>query len=196
MEKEENSTSPRGRGRWLIKPTPDPSIFPWRVAAIVLLFVTCGLLFFFNRQATEQQSDVEAQQLTIFRLQRELRDLKIDLDRGKAQLRIVTQPNFKRYILESADLDPDIYALLYWDQGTGEVYFDPSGLPALGVGQQYQLWAFFRGNISDLGTVLTGDIGFQEMEKVERATRFFVTLEPAGGRTDPSMNNLIASFDL
>jgi anti-sigma-K factor RskA len=83
---------------------------------------------------------------------------------------------------ELAPKDAD--AKIYWLTNTGEIYIDPSNLPATPAGMQYQLWAIVDGKAVDAGLVVSKDgktLKMQKMKSFGKAQAFAVTLEKAGG---------------
>jgi anti-sigma-K factor RskA len=85
----------------------------------------------------------------------------------------------------SPDLAPkDADAKIYWLINTGEIFIDPSNLPATPAGMQYQLWAIVDGKAVDAGLVVSKDgktLKMQQMKTFGKAQAFAVTLEKAGG---------------
>jgi hypothetical protein len=84
---------------------------------------------------------------------------------------------------------PDAAAKVFWIKNNGEVYVDPSNLPAAPEGKQYQLWAFIGGQPVDAGMINYGNtgkkIGFQKMKSFEKVEAFAITLEKTGGVKSP-----------
>jgi hypothetical protein len=84
---------------------------------------------------------------------------------------------------------PDAAAKVFWMKNSGEVYIDPSNLPDVPEGKQYQLWAIVDGKPVDGGMILTTKKGdkyrIQKMKTFGRAEAFAVTLESESGNTSP-----------
>lgn len=178
--------------KWRIKkPRRDPANFPWRVATFVLLFVSCGLIYYLNTVGQNRQDDIEAQWETISGLQREVRDLENANAKFSDQLDVLTSPHFDRIMLSGKSGDTGTHAWIYRNRKTKEVFLDPTALPPPEEGNQYQLWSEVEGNVESLGTVLTGDIGFQQMENASGDGLFFITIEPVGGSAEPTMDQTV-----
>src|SRR5690606_26650232 len=80
----------------------------------------------------------------------------------------------------------DAAARIYWMKNSGEVYIDPSNLPAPPKGKQYQFWAIVDG-VPESGGMINTDIEvngkkvhIQKMKSFGRAQAFAVSLEDAG----------------
>ena len=91
--------------------------------------------------------------------------------------------------LNGLEAAPDAAAKIFWMKNTGEVYIDPSNLPAAPEGKQYQLWGIVDGKPVDGGMIVTGKKGneyhIQKMKTFGKAEAFAVTLESKGGNPTP-----------
>jgi hypothetical protein len=85
--------------------------------------------------------------------------------------------------LNGMEASPEAVAKVFWMKNTGEVYIDPSSLPDVPIGMQYQLWAFVDGKPVDAGmiinTVKGNKYNIQKMKSFGKAEAFAVTLEHA-----------------
>ena len=86
---------------------------------------------------------------------------------------------------------PDAAAKIFWNKNTGDVYIDPSNLPEVPDGMQYQLWGIVDGKPVDAGMIITTKadnkfriIRMKSFGKV-KVQAFAVTLETAGGNPAP-----------
>ena len=52
-------------------------------------------------------------------------------------------------VLNGTPKSPEALAKIFWMKNTGQVYIDPSNLPAVPEGKQYQLWAIVDGKPVD-----------------------------------------------
>lgn len=168
----------------------DPKKFPWRIATLVLLFVASGLVYMLNTSGSRSQSEMDDQYRTIVQLRDELRYLKIENSRIKDELDVLSDPDVVKIPLMNSD-DYEAYALVYRNPQNQEVYLDPTRLPVTEPEMQYQLWLLTDEGAVDLGTVLTGEIGFQQMKNSDQTGRFLITQEPAGGSDRPDLDRLV-----
>ena len=85
--------------------------------------------------------------------------------------------------LNGMEASPEAVAKVFWMKNTGEVYIDPSSLPDVPTGMQYQLWAFVDGKPVDAGMIINTNTGnkytIQKMKSFGKAEAFAVTLEHA-----------------
>jgi anti-sigma-K factor RskA len=97
--------------------------------------------------------------------------------------------------LHGMGVAPDAAAKIFWMKNTGEVYVDPSNLPELQPGKQFQLWAIVDGKPVDAGMILTSKQGdkyrIQKMRSFGKAEAFAITIEKAGGSPTPTMDQMV-----
>lgn len=172
----------------------DPNIFPWRLATLVLLLTASVLLYFLNSIGKSHQEEIDVQMESIRQLRDQLKDSEIANERLSEQLQVIANPNVDRIQLSSTTSDDHHYAMLYRNRSRHVIYIDPTQLPEPRSGKQYQLWGISGNKTVDMGTVLTGDIGFQQMKHTD-SDSFFLTLEPAGGSDEPNLEHIIATTD-
>ncbi len=91
--------------------------------------------------------------------------------------------------LSGLEAAPDAVAKIFWMKNTGEVFIDPSNLPDVPKGMQYQLWAIVDGKPVDGGLIKSDNKShIQKMKSFGRAEAFAVTLETEGGNPTPKGN--------
>ncbi|MDE3214741.1 MAG: anti-sigma factor [Bacteroidota bacterium] len=118
-----------------------------------------------------------------------------DLTANKAMshdLSVMGDKNALPVVLKGTPHAPDALAKIYWMKNTGEVYVDPTHLPAAPPGKQYQLWAIVDGKPVDAGMIQTekGIFHIQKMKSFGHAEAFAITMEKAGGSPTPSMDQM------
>ncbi len=90
--------------------------------------------------------------------------------------------------LKGLEAAPGAAAKIFWMKNSGETYIDPSNLPEVPEGMQYQLWAIIDGKPVDAGMIVT-DAGkkfkMQKMKTFGKVQAFAVTLETKGGHPEP-----------
>ncbi len=162
----------------------------WLMAASVSIAVFASALAFkfwldLNEVKQElaivQQSNQELA-LNIQRTNNELKDSESYLD--------FIKNNDTKYVeLKGLEISPESGAVVYWNEGSGEVLLTVRGLPAPPAGMQYQLWGLKDGLPIDAGVFdTTGDL--QAMKTISAADAFAVTLEKAGGSPTPNLEAL------
>lgn len=84
---------------------------------------------------------------------------------------------------------PDAAAKIFWMKNTGEVFVDPSNLPAAPEGKQYQLWGIVDGKPVSGGMIVTAKTGeryrIQKMKSFGKVDAFAISLEAGKENTAP-----------
>lgn len=102
----------------------------------------------------------------------------------------LTHKGFRQVNLEPMKDSLRASAIVYWNGKDGEVYF-MGRLPAPPPGKQYQLWAMVDNKPVDLGVLGVQPNGVLEpMKAIPGAQAFAVTLEPMGGKPQPTLEAL------
>jgi anti-sigma-K factor RskA len=158
-----------------------PSYFKYAAAASLILLIGSLVLdySYYNKyqQANEQ---LQAAQNKIDQNQQANLAMKNELN-------VMSDKNAIPIVLNGTRQAPDALAKIYWMKNTGEVYVDPTNLPAAPEGKQYQLWAIIDGKPVDGGMITTknGIYHIQKMKSFGHADAFAITLEKAGGNPTP-----------
>jgi anti-sigma-K factor RskA len=163
-----------------------PSFLKWAAAAIFILLAGSIVLTYsyYNKYRSASRELQLAQQ-------------KIDQQNQanlamKTDINVMTDKNSLPVVLKGTPHAPDALAKIYWMKTNGDVYVDPSNLPAIPSGKQYQLWAIVDGKPVDAGIISTekGIYHIQKMKSFGRAEAFAITLEKAGGSPTPTMDQM------
>jgi anti-sigma-K factor RskA len=163
-------------------------------AASVALFLISGFLsfLFYNKwqQAEERlQLAVASEQ----RLAQNLNTVSLKSAQQQEALAILRDADFKSVRLQGVEAHPEVNVLVYWNPKRQQVYVDRINLPAPPAGKQYQLWALDKGKPVDAGMIaLNGQTDvLQQMKAIGSAQAFAITLEPAGGSENPTLEQLM-----
>ncbi len=107
------------------------------------------------------------------------------------ELRIVVSDDFRKVTMNPTQ-DSGSRASVYWNNTNGRVFLHVSSLPQPPPGKQYQLWALVDGQPIDAGVFdLPADQqSLLEMNHMDTADAFAITLEPAGGSEAPTLEDL------
>ncbi|MHC2993273.1 hypothetical protein OB13_17425 [Pontibacter sp. HJ8] len=172
----------------------EASPYKWMFAASVALFLISGFLsfLFYNKwqQAEERlQLAVASEQ----RLAQNLSTVSLQSEQQQEALTIIRDADFKSVRLQGVEAHPEANVLVYWNPQRRQVYVDRINLPAPPAGKQYQLWALDKGKPVDAGMIaLNGQTDvLQQMKAIGSAQAFAVTLEPAGGSENPTLEQLM-----
>jgi anti-sigma-K factor RskA len=154
-------------------------------AASVILLIGSAILNlnFYNKYQLSEKDRVstEEQLLTQQRVNDEM----------KNDMSIVQSKYSEPVALHGLPAAPDAAAKIFWMKNTGEVYIDPTNLPAAPEGKQYQLWGIVDGKPVDGGLIVNNKKGDQiRIQKMKvfsnvKVQAFAITLETAGGNPTP-----------
>lgn len=171
----------------------EASAYKWMFAASIVLFLISGFVSFHFytkwQQAEEKLAGVIASEQV---LAQNFRTTSLKAQQQEKTLSILRNPDFKLLRLQGVEAHPDASMLVYWNPALQDVYVDEVTLPAAPSGKQYQLWALKDGKPIDAGMieVTDGKASLQQMKKIQAAEAFAVTLEPAGGSAQPTLEQL------
>jgi anti-sigma-K factor RskA len=155
------------------------TLSPWRniaAASIALLIGSAIFNVVYFGKYKDANTKYKESEKAISTLNSNLSESSNDMNviRSKYSLPLKLKPDI-------APKDAD--AKIYWLTNTGEIYIDPSNLPAAPKGKQYQLWAIVDGKAIDAGLIVSkdGTLKMQKMKTFGKAQAFAVTLEVEGG---------------
>ncbi|MEP6949311.1 MAG: anti-sigma factor [Ginsengibacter sp.] len=163
-----------------------PAFFKLAVAAIfVLLIGSIVLTYSYYTKYESASSDLQVAQQKLEQQNQANLAMKTDIN-------VMTDKNSQPVVLKGTPHAPDALAKIFWMKNTGDVYVDPSNLPATPSGKQYQLWAIVDGKPVDAGMISTekGIYYIQKMKSFGHAEAFAITLEKAGGSPTPTMDEM------
>ncbi len=181
----------------ITRPLPGPAATgnSWMLAASVSVAVIslAAAIFFYQKwnTANQQYEDLVAQNSS---LATELNQVKSSLEQNEGQLAIATDAASQRIVLSAIEAGSDLKVLVYWNTASNDVYLDAGELPTPGSLQDYQLWAIVDGKPVDMGVIsLEGTGGLLKMKPVANAVAFAITLEPKGGRAQPTLEKMVVA---
>jgi len=163
-----------------------PTFFKIAAAAMVILLVgSIALNFSYYAKYQTASEDLQVAQEKM--KQNEQANLAM-----KDDISVMSDKNSLPVVLKGTPRAPEALAKIYWMKNTGEVYVDPSNLPSVPEGKQYQLWAIVDGKPVDAGMISTekGVYHIQRMKSFGSAQAFAITLEKAGGSPAPTMDEM------
>ncbi|MEO6870287.1 MAG: anti-sigma factor, partial [Ginsengibacter sp.] len=166
---------------------PVPLIYKLIAAAVVIFLIESIILnySFYNKyKKTNSELALIKDQLT---------KEKNTNTAMSSEMNVMTDKHALPVVLNGTAKAPDAVAKIFWMKNTGDVYVDPSNLPGVPEGKQYQLWAIVDGAPVDAGLIETkkGIYHIQKMKSFGQAQAFAITLEKTGGSEKPTMDEMI-----
>ncbi|CDF79711.1 anti-sigma-K factor [Formosa agariphila KMM 3901] len=178
-----NMKAEKLRSSWL-------SFTGWAAAVIL----GGGLLW-----AIQQNSDLKTQ-IDVVETDNEFLEQQIqiadsDLKEAKSLITILRDKDILAIPLGGQAVYPEAYAKVYWDKAENSVYIDVQGLPEPPKGKVYQVWSLTLNPLTptSLGTLdnfTSNENKIFAMQNANASEAFGITLEPAGGSTSPTLEQL------
>ena len=171
-----------------IKKAPVRNLTGWKWLAAASLILLLGAAWW----ALSTHNKYQQLRATNDQLQSRLQQTTAQLDQWKQDADKLHSPGMKMAALKGTAQAPQALATIYWDTAsTGNVYLLINNLPQPPSDKQYQLWALLNNQPVDLG-VFDMDIRKKpllvQMQHIQNAQAFAITLEPRGGSALPTMN--------
>lgn len=164
-----------------------PALYKLLVAASVILLIGSIIVAYsFYNKYNNTQRELQIAQQKIAQQDKYNEAMAADIN-------VMTDKNARPVILNGTPNAPDALAKIFWMKNSGEVYIDPSNLPQVPAGKQYQLWAIVDGKPIDAGMITTekGIYHIQKMKSFGKVDAFAITLEKKGGSPTPTLDQMI-----
>jgi hypothetical protein len=156
----------------------------------VLLLLSIGANWLFYSRWQQAESRLVVAQSEQARYAAATQAVEKRLAARTDELGILRNEQFRTVVMTGTPAAPGARARVHFNPATRTVYVDVNNLPPAPAGKQYQLWALDKGKPIDAGMIAqntaAGD-SLQRMKDIASAQAFAVTLEPAGGRPEPTM---------
>jgi len=166
-----------------------PLFYKSIAAAVFILLIGSMILnySYFNKYHKAQDA-LEVAEKQLQQKEKSNEAMSRDLD-------VVTNKYAMPVVLNGTPHAPDALAKIFWMKNTGQVYIDPTNLPQVPDGMQYQLWGIVDGKPVSGGMIETskGTYHIQKMKSFGKVDAFAITLEKAGGSPTPTMDQMIVS---
>lgn len=166
-----------------------PLFYKSIAAAVFILLIGSMILnySYFNKYHKAQDA-LEVAQKQLLQKERSNEAMSRDLE-------VVTNKYAMPVVLNGTPHAPGALAKIFWMKNTGDVYIDPTNLPTVPDGMQYQLWGIVDGKPVSGGMIETskGIYHIQKMKSFGKVDAFAITLEKAGGSPTPTMDQMIVS---
>jgi anti-sigma-K factor RskA len=158
----------------------------WGIAASVALLLG-SLLFNYSlyKRANQYENELAATKT-------QLNEQRQTADAMQTSMEMMTAKNSRAVALNATANYPGSAARVYWVKNTGDVYVDPSMLPAAPAGNQYQLWAIVDGQPVDAGVIEKDGkrLTIQKMKSFGKVQAFAITLEVEKGSKNPTLDKM------
>jgi anti-sigma-K factor RskA len=163
-------------------------------ASWALVALSFGAAAYFGAQWRSAVAEVEALREDNRRLATANSQIASRAETAEQALMIMRGTDYHAVQLAGTEHAPHAHPVVYWNPKSREVHVVAKNLPAPPPGKQYQLWAIRGDERIDAGVldVRTAADSIQRLKDVEAAEAFAVTLEPAGGSPQPTLDAIFA----
>lgn len=171
------------------RPAANLAIYKWMLAAsVVLLLISSYLAASFYAKWQSSSDRVLALQQQQNLLAERNKVLSTNYESSLAMLR---NPSTRIVPLAGTEKYPESKVMVYWDENSGKVILDQLSLPGHDEKHQYQLWAIKDGKPVDAGVFDAAEGALIPLKTILEADAFAITLEPRGGSSSPTMEQMV-----
>lgn len=164
----------------------------YMVAATVAAFVFAGSSYFFYNQSQNLQEKNTIVNNKIKSLEADMRE---QLEDVRNQFIVLNNPNTRKYYMKGNDRAKELKAVAYVNPVKKLSYINVQHLPQLPEDQCYQMWAEVNGELVNMGIIrqMSDNDKLWALPYADHAMGY-ITIEPKGGNTTPTTENIVANL--
>ncbi|MBP0904448.1 anti-sigma factor domain-containing protein [Mariniflexile gromovii] len=166
------------------------------VAASIIAFMFAGTSYLFYHQNQRLNDENQVVVDEIFDLRNDIKANNKKLDEVMNQFMELNDPDTYKYIMQGNSRAKTLKTVAYINPKEKTSMIDVVSLPELPEEQCYQIWAELQGKMVSLGILDQADRQLRAIPYTENALALNITIEPKGGNTRASLNNMVAEIDL
>lgn len=190
-----------GSGKVIPLPPPAPASSPairyMLAAAVAVALISSALAIYYAYQVSELREELATLKARDAQVVADMQVLRSRYTQTSSDLAVLRSTANRLVEMKGLPVAPAAAARVYWNPSTKETYIDPGTLPPPPPGKQYQLWAMHNSQPVDAGVIdRNGERIVQRMKDVAAASAFAVTLEPEGGRPEPTIDQMYVAGEL
>ena len=160
-------------------------------ASVAALFFAGSSYFFWDQnQDLQQENAMVNNKISVLEA-----DMKEQLEDVRNQFIVLNNPDTRKYMVNGNKKARELKAVAYVNPVKKLSYINVKNLPQLPEDQCYQMWAEVNGEMVNLG--ILKDFGDKDkllaLPYGEKAMSY-ITIEPKGGNTSPSVQNIVANI--
>ncbi|WP_162618558.1 anti-sigma factor [Pedobacter yulinensis] len=168
----------------------------WLAAAVTLLVVSAGALFYTYSELSAARERITGLSLQNQQYTRNATYMLKSNEELRTMLNMNADAGWSAVRLAGTAQAPEARMMVYWHKESKQVMVNNVNLklPEHDKNHQYQLWALVNGKPVDLGVFDAGkDTSSMmiRMKEIATAQAFAVTLEPAGGSKNPTLERMV-----
>ncbi len=160
-------------------------------ATITALFFAGASYFFWNQnQSLQQENALVNNKIRVLEA-----DMKSQLEDVRNQFIVLNNPQTRKFMVNGNVKARELKAIAYVNPVKKLSYINVRNLPNLPVDKDYQMWAEVNGEMVNLGVLR--DFGAKDkllaLPYGEKSISY-ITIEPKGGNSTPTVQNIVADF--
>ncbi len=166
------------------------------VACSILLVISLGALFSAHKELKD--ANFEIANLSTDKQKFASTASKLEFENAGMENRIAMTETDEWTTVKLAGVQnsPKAKMLMYWNKTNKSILINYSAmsLPKTDQSHEYQLWALVDGKPVSLGVFTSNETAkeaVKQMETIEKAQAFAVTIEPTGGSVNPTMEKMV-----
>jgi len=170
---------------------------PWYSIVASIAAVFFGVLSFMFWNQNTLMSD--EQKITIQRIEAlngQLQENYDKLNKVEQQFLVLNNPKTSKYILQANVSEKPLQTVAYVNPSEQKSYVYVADLPELPNEQVFQLWADVDGHMVSLDILEETEDGIVEVPFKTDMESLNITIEPAGGSDEATVENLVANVTL
>lgn len=170
--------------------------YKYGVAASVaaLVFAVTSFTFYSQNQKLSRENQVVVDE--IFDLRSDIDENNEMLSKVMRQLLRLNNPETEKYIIKGNERAKDLKTVAYINAKDKTSMIDVVSLPQLPEEQCYQIWAEVQDKMVNLGILNETDRQLKAIPYTENALGLNITIEPKGGNTSATLDNLVAEITI
>ncbi|EAR14240.1 MULTISPECIES: anti-sigma factor [Robiginitalea] len=160
-------------------------------ASIAALFFAGASFWFYNQnQNLQVENDLVNNKIRVLEA-----DMKEQLEDVRNQFIVLNNPGTRKFMVNGNQKARELKAIAYVNPVKKLSYINVRKLPNLPEDKDYQMWAEVNGEMVNLGVIRN----YEDKDKLmalpygEKGLSY-ITIEPKGGNTTPSVQNIVADF--
>lgn len=166
--------------------------FRYAIAASLTALLFAGASYFFwNQNQNLQEENI----IVNTKIQNLEENMLLQLEDVRNQFIVLHNPKTKRLTVKGNSKAKELKAVAYINPVKKLSYINVSKLPNLPENQCYQMWAEVNGQMLNLGVIqeATNSEKLMALPYGEKAVGY-ITIEPTGGNTTPTIENIVANI--
>lgn len=172
--------------------SPSSNMYKYAAAASMLLLIGIGsALIYMSNQRSVLDQKLTAKSTELDSLSQQKIQLQQTLVATSMNLQFIKDTETKKIQMAGTATHADMLATVYWNTTSKKVLLEINNLSTPPSDKQFQLWAIVNGQPQDMGVFdMNVASNFLEMNAASDAQAFAITLEPKGGSTAPSLDQM------